>query len=319
MKTVWIKVWLGACTLALVVPLATAADQAAEASVSGSGSVEIKRLPEVLRVHVEVIARGKDLKDALAKLKDRKEAARASLMSLGASKDAIQFSSAMVTSDKTDQQVQMERMMRERVSRGKKPAAKDQPPPPAVVASMLTVDVPLKATSVEDVLVKSQALRDKIKAADLSGLKDMEKLSPKEEELIEEMEDLGNRYQEGGPKRGEPSFLFVARITEEERAKALAEAFQKAKKDAGRLARAAGMELGPLVQLSKNTPVGVNFDLEDSYPGRYRSSYSPYGRYGRSLGGSEEDWPGEALGSEPGMVSLRLSVSTNFGLKVPAK
>jgi Protein of unknown function (DUF541) len=317
MKTLWIKVWLGACTLALVVPLATAAEQPAEGNVAGTGSVEIKHLPEVMRVHVEVIARGKDLKDALAKLKDRKEAARASLTALGASKEAIEFSAATVTSDKTDQQMQMERMLRERVSRGKKPAAKDQPAPPAVVSSMLKVDVPLKATSVEEVLVKSQALRDKIKAADLSGIKDMEKLSPKEEELAEEMEDMGNRfgYQEG-PKRGEPYFTFVARITEEERAKALAEAFQKAKKDAGRLARAAGMDLGPLVQISKN-PAAVNFDVEDSYPGRYRSPY--YARYGRTPAGSDEDWPGEALGTEAGMVSLRISISTYFGLKAPSK
>ena len=45
--------------------------QPQEGTVTGVGSAEIKRPAEVLRVQVELVVKGKDLKEAIAKLKER--------------------------------------------------------------------------------------------------------------------------------------------------------------------------------------------------------------------------------------------------------
>src|SRR5262249_45744300 len=80
-------------------------------SATGQGAVESQKRAESMRVSVEVVIKGKDLKDALAKLKARKEALEKQLVSLGAAKETIEFSEASVTSTKTDRQRQMERSM----------------------------------------------------------------------------------------------------------------------------------------------------------------------------------------------------------------
>jgi len=48
-------------------------------TVSGLGTVVLKRKPELLRIKVDLIAQGKTMKEALASLKDRREAAQAQL------------------------------------------------------------------------------------------------------------------------------------------------------------------------------------------------------------------------------------------------
>ena len=55
-------------------------------TVSGSGTVVLKRKPDLLRMKVELIAQGKTMKEALANLKDRRDAAQAQLATLGAIK-----------------------------------------------------------------------------------------------------------------------------------------------------------------------------------------------------------------------------------------
>jgi hypothetical protein len=128
-------------------------------------------------------------------------------------------------------------------------------------------------------------------------------------------ENLGGpRYSRGEeePKRGEPTFLFVRKISEEERDKALTEAFGKAKKEAGRLARAAGAELGALQQLGGQN---MSRDIED-----FSGMYDPY--YGRRLrqmrepcGSDGEQQNLEAAGVQPGKVAYRVVVSASFALK----
>src|SRR5260370_306810 len=198
--------------------------------VTGTGTVEIKRLPELLRVQVDVMAKGKDLKEALAKLKERQEAAKLRLAALGAGKDAIEVGEPGVTSEKSSRQLQMERMVGERSGGGRKPS-KDKEAPPVVVGLTIKAELPIKASSVEDLLMQFQTLKEKVIAADLGGLKEMQKLSPKEEELAEESEKSDRYREEDEPRKGEPILVFVCKISEEDRAKARADAFTKAKRE----------------------------------------------------------------------------------------
>ncbi len=300
-------------TLALVSAAALAPAQApSEGAVAGTGTAVLKRPPELLRMHIELTAKGKDLKEALARLKECREAARLQLTTLGAAKDSVEFGELALVNEKTDRQRQMEMMVRERVrgGGGKKPGK--PAPEPVVVSATLRADWPLKAADPEELMLTAHALQEKIKAADLAGLKEAKPLTPQEEELAEEMAVLGQMRPDmmNEPKRGEPSFLFVARVPEAEYAKLLAEAFQQARTEAGRLAQAAGAALGPLRQLSHAPQAASGPD--------YSYAYEAYG-YGypsrMRAAADAETRPNEAVGLQPGKVTLRLTITASFALQ----
>jgi hypothetical protein len=60
-----------------------------------------------------------------------------------------------------------------------------------------------------------------------------------------------------GPVPPGPQLLYVARISPAQREAAIAEAFVKAKTTAAELAKAAGGQRGPIVQISSFTGVGI--------------------------------------------------------------
>src|SRR5262249_6225391 len=129
---------------------------------------------------------------------------------------------------------------------------KPKQPPTVVVYVPLKFEMPLKAADAEELLILASALEEKIKGADLGGIKEGKQMSPQDEEMAQEvMEQVPN--DENEPRRGEPLFLFVSKVSTADQDQALASAFQKAKREAGRLARAAGAELGTLVHLDNNS------------------------------------------------------------------
>jgi uncharacterized protein YggE len=298
---------------ALLLPHARAAAQTPPGgTVTGNGTAEVKRQPTVLRVQVEVLVKAKDLKEALARLKERRDAALARLLALGAPKEAVAFGEPSLGSEKTDQQRQYEAMIAQRLRAqgGAKTAPKAKPAPPTVLSTTLRVDLPLKTSGQEELLIRAQDLQEKIKAADLGGLKEFQKLSPQEEEVAEENQAM-MRGGEAEPKRGEPAFAFVYKVSEGEYAKALAEAFQKAKRAAGELARAAGTELGELRHLEGQAVAG---EEAAGYPAYYGRGNPPR----MSLLTSPEAQTREALSPQPGTVTYRVSVAASFALKAPA-
>src|SRR5713101_2603991 len=204
------------------------AQQPAAGTVTGRGTVESKRTPEILRVQVEVMAKGKDLKEALARLKERREAAQKNLETLGATPPSIEFGNALITDEKSERQKMMEMMMGGGGrAQGKKANQKPKQAPPIVVAMTLKAEVPLKASSPEELLILAHLLEEKIKAADVGGLKELKQLSPQDEESAEENPQAGFVMGLGGEgtetKRGEPTFLYVSKVSEDDQTKALAE------------------------------------------------------------------------------------------------
>ena len=126
-------------------------------------------------------------------------------------------------------------------ARGKKPKGL-QVPQTVTVTGSLTAEWPLEAKSQEQLLLLAQGIEEKIKAADLSGSQEVQKLSPEEEELAEEAKQAMGRYGEQPPPLGQPTFLFVAVLSKQDRQKAMAEAFKKAAAEAADLAKAAGLD-----------------------------------------------------------------------------
>jgi hypothetical protein len=211
----------------------------------------------------------------------------------------------------------MEMMMAQRLRGGKRSPKKEETKQPVAVSSTLIAEWPLDAKTAEALLVAATALQEKVKAADLAGAKEASKLTLEEQEALEEMEAQGFDPYGGGEeaKPGEPMFLFVASIAEADREKAEAEAFQKAKQHATRLAKAAGAGLGKLTSLAGDSQPGVD---EGDYA-------NPYGGYNAAAyrmlqamrSGGQPDAELEALGATPAKVTYRVTMTASFELKAP--
>jgi hypothetical protein len=259
------------------------------------------------------MTRGKTLKDAMEKLKTRREEAKSSLVQLGAKKEKIVAGETTTADELSGRQNDIDRMVRNRNKvLGKQPEKTETP---AIVSGIVQAEFALPAGSADEFLLAAHDLQDKIKKAELGGLKESGKLSPEEQEAIDEAVGQSRRGGMEGPARGEPVFQFVSKISEEERSKALASAFGKAKRDAERLARAAGVDLGGLYRLTNST---MGFSGDDD-PFMYaRRGYGTGGvQLGRNIDGADDD-TAEAVGLQPGKVSLRIGVVAEFTLKSAA-
>ncbi|HJT34813.1 MAG TPA: hypothetical protein VJ783_22490 [Pirellulales bacterium] len=299
----------------IYLPTASAQIAASAPSVSGSGTSTIERPCETLRMEVDLLAKGKELKDALSKLKQRRKAAEEQLAKLGAEPKSIRWGSPQISSGgDNDQQRQMQIMMRQRMMqrRGARRAAeKPAVAPPVTVAMSLVAQWPLKTGDAEQLLIAAHDLEEKIKAADLAGRKAAEELSPEEQELAEENEEDSEQvfYQgQQQPKPGEPRFVYVVNVSEDDRNKAFAEAFDRAKASATRLAKAAHAELGDLQQLAEAGESGADPEGYEAWGGY---EYQMFQRAQRHA--TREAI--EAIGPRPGVLKYHVSLTASFALK----
>jgi uncharacterized protein YggE len=299
--------------LSLLLPAVAVSQSPAPATVSAIGTTELRRHPEALRVQIELLTRGKSVEEALAKMKERRAAVRTQLTGLGATKDSIVFADNNLSSEKTEQQLQMEKMGRRGGSREGK-AAKTKQAPPVVISSVVTAEFPLAGADSDAVLAAVHGFQQKVKAADIGGLKRGEHQTAQEDEIDEEMALAGEAMDPGEVKRGEPMFLFVCKLSEADRAKARAEAFAKAKRDAENLARAAGARLGELNTLSGQSAPGADFD---EVSGMSRAMYYSMRHAIANQEASGID-SGEAVSPAPGKITVRVSVSATFNLRPAA-
>jgi uncharacterized protein YggE len=292
-------------------------EEETEGTVAGNGTGVIERSPEILRVQVDVFAKGKDLKQTLAKLKKQRSAVEKQLDEMGAESKSVRFEPTKFASLETDQQKQMRTMVRQRMKQGqaKRQAKKPEVKPPVVLAIPLTAEWALTGEG-DELMLAANELEEKIKAADLAGLKVAQELTPEEQELAEEMESQDEDpmdFYNGGrqeAKPGEPVFLFACRITDDERDKALAEAFAEAKAEAARLAKAAGAELGRLKDLTVNMENGESADEYDAYQSySYRHMQRMRGRVPESTSTRE------AVGMRAGPLKYHVAVTARFVLK----
>ena len=114
-----------------LVPQAASAN--VKATVSGQGTSELKRQPEILRVHMELFAKARTAKDALAKLRERRQMVKAQLEALGAAPEAIEFGDASIVTE-MDQQERYALMVMQRMNPGEQKAAgKAKEAPPVVM------------------------------------------------------------------------------------------------------------------------------------------------------------------------------------------
>jgi uncharacterized protein YggE len=275
------------------------------AAVAGTGSASVKRQPTKMRMSIVLFAKGKTLPEAIEKLKERRELAAAHLKKLQADSTTAKFGETALAVEGGGQRAEMQRMMR--MARGGRgvPKALDVPVSVSVTCT-LTADWPLKYQTADELLVLSQQLQEKIKEADLCGVNEPKQLTPQEKELEEELAASGgddfNQYGEPQAKPGEPSFMFVAAISQEERAAALAEAFAKAKQQAAQVAQAAGLKLGALIEVAGQSSADFPEGLDP---------YTMYQLRHRGQQGVEAN-EDEATSPLPGPVTAVANVQAKF-------
>ena len=286
--------------------LAAAAD-APEATVSSMGVATVEKQPQFLRMNCDLQVEGPNLKDALARLKARREQLRTSLARLGAVEATIDLGEPkVVDANSGDRRDAMARMMRQRMA-STKPAAGAAPAKTVTVYASIKCDWPLKGETTEESLIASTELQDKIKDAKLF---DAPKSPARQEEEEEGAVDQSN---DQGPRPGEPVFVYVAKISPAEEARAAADAFAKSKDAASRLAKAAGAALGTLKSLTSQSNDTGGFGDEDPY-NRYNSYMQ---RYLMQMARQTPDASGdtESLSAQPGKIVHQVAVSTTFAIK----
>jgi hypothetical protein len=277
----------------------------------------VQQKPTRLRMYIQLFGKAKTLEEALAKLKERREAAVLQVESLKADKHSVTFDGPTISGAQAAQKRQIEAMVIEQMrSRGKKPKGL-QIPQTVTVMGTLSAEWPLEAKSQEQLLLAVQGIEEKIKAADLSGSQELQKLSPEEEELAEEAKQAMGRYGEQPPQLGQATFLYVAVLSKQDRQKAMAEAFKKATAEAAELAKAAATELGPMIGLSGGCNPQRNYgDDEGGYSGR--GAFQELRQRLEQAGESGEKQY-EAFGSNPGPLSFNCFVTVTFALGAKGK
>jgi len=282
-------------------------------TVAGTGQVKIRPKPSSIRMHVELVAKGKTLEDALTNLKERREAALIQLEGLRADMESVKVNAPRISGKQSEQKRRMEQMLMERMrSRGGKVPPGVKVPRSFTVSATLSAEWPLKVDDNERLLMAAEVLREKVGEADLAGTKEAEKLSPEEEELAEEMAGMSSSYGEEEIKPGEPQFVYVARITDDERDKAMADSFAKAKAQAEQLARAANVKLGALIGLSGGG--GGQTEIGGSSYGYEQQMYLQrlMGSRGGSSGGDSSN---EAMSANPESLSFDFRVTAHFAFE----
>ncbi len=90
--------------------------------VAGRGVVQVQQQPTMLRMSLVLMAKGKTLEGALARLKDRRQAAAKQVEALGADKDSIAFGPPVVSRTQSAQQQRLQAIMAQRARAGRRPA-----------------------------------------------------------------------------------------------------------------------------------------------------------------------------------------------------
>jgi uncharacterized protein YggE len=283
--------------------------------VSASGQTRLQRRPTMLRMYLQLTAKGKTLEEAMAAMKERREAAQTQLDKLGVAKGSVSYTGPSISNSVNARQKRMEMMISQRMgSKGKKAAKVTKPP--VTLGSILTAEWPLEGDTPEKLLLAAESLREKITAADLAGVKEAEKLTPEEQEVADEMAEETSRMSssdDDSAKPGQPNLLFVAKITPADRQAAVAKAFADAKTDATDLAKAAGADLGRLVSLSASGGGQNNFGEDDSYS-RNAAYYMQRLHQRMGFNGGQAN---EAVASTADAIDFVFMVQATFKLDMP--
>ncbi len=279
-------------------------------TITGSGKATLKAMPERMRLSINLSSRGDDIDKALTALQDRIDASKIQLKTLGAIEDSIQSTSPKIDTQKSAQHEQMRSQLMESLGRAGRSDDQAGVNTMVMLSSSLSAEWDLSGLSNKELLVKTFKLQKQVRDAKLAGDDTGAELSAEEQELLEEAQMFG-RYSSRMEEEGGPEFFFYSKIKKVDYENALKSAVASSRKQAEKLAAAAGLKLGPLEGLR----------MEEDF--EYGFEYAGYGYGGRSnLQGlskfqeqqADRDVP-LAVGIEAGELTLTIEVSAGFGVE----
>ncbi len=224
-------------------------------TVSGSGVVTVRQRPSLLLMTIRLRAVEATLELGLAKLKARREAASGWLKRLGAAR--VDFGEPHFD-DQGPQGALMKMQAVTAMALGQPVAGAATEGRDRAVNLVVTAQWDIAALSAEQTLVLVDRLR--FEAAEDVGPTEPAEEQPSWTTPEEQLRQIMTQLHPPPRDIGAPQFLFIARPGDEQREKATAEAFGRARQNAEQLARAAGMRLGRLSMVHFGTPGVVDAD-----------------------------------------------------------
>jgi uncharacterized protein YggE len=297
--TIGNKAALALTAVLMIGAMARAEDTSPNITLTGHASAT--ESPEALRLSLTISAQGSDIRAAIAKLKQERDDAKGKLVAIGANESAIKFTDPAegTQGNLTPQQRMMQQMMATQRNRAT-PASQ---PSGVTVSTQLTAEWTLASASPDDLLIAANELERKVKGALAAGGGSATAAkTPEEEEIAQEM--AAQPGADAG-KSDQPQFVFVHKLTEDDRAKLLGEAFANAQAQAKRLAIAAGRQSGGVMRISGNQT-----DMENPQNAYIQAIMDA--QTGQATPTSSDD---EVVGDAPGTVRYNVSVGVTFLLQ----
>lgn len=228
-------------------------------TVVATGRASLKLPAKRMVLAIDLFGRHQDVREAVKSLQDRIKAATTQVTALGALADSIQVGDPKISAAQSDAQEALRAQVFEGFSRAGRSTEESQSPAMITVTARLIAQWGLAGADAAERMAAAYELQQQIRKAKLSGADDSTGLSPEEQELLEEAQMLAmaNTYSDEKPP-GEPTFLFYAPVSPDDRAAMLQQAFGNAKAQATSMAQAAGVQLGELQSLQDG---GVAGDL----------------------------------------------------------
>jgi len=154
--------------------------EAEEGTVTESGTAILEKQPDLLRMQIKIFAQDRTLRRALERLKLRLKKVQEEIAKVETKTSLIQVGEAEIASSKTDQQRQMERMIAQQLKqRGEDAKGEKKLKRPIQVAATVTVEWPLKAKSIEELLVESHLLKEQIEKIEFNNADELEQFTPR--------------------------------------------------------------------------------------------------------------------------------------------
>lgn len=265
--------------------------------ITARGTAYVDKLPEKMRLALDIRAAGSDVDQAIALLRQKRESVVAKLKELGAAEQAIRFDGPHPPAEDKPLLSPSVRVVNGRVVMSALQDEEEEASPRVELVLGMTADWELKAKDAEGVVREFEQLKAKVREADLAGLA-LKASAPADEEEEEDEQ----------PPKPSPTWRFVCRLSETEQAQLVERAYAQAQARALRLAAAAGLGVG--------LPAGMesrDLSPSDGNPVSASSLASSL-RVLQAAGGSggEAESPDETVGNEPHRIRCGVQVTVGF-------
>ena len=287
--------------------------------ITTKGHAELKKLPTKVRMCIDITVKGKNLEEALKNLDKQIKKAEKKVDKLKPIKGSIHVGPPRPSTLGSELQKQMGGMGGAFTSpmptNGRNPPKGLKAMKMVTASALFRADWKLDGNTAAKQLLFVDELKDEIEKTDVSGKKEMQKLSPAEEELMAEAKAAwqeGNYYDSNEEKvePGTPVFFYIATLSKNEKKKLFQEAFQKATQNAKELADATGMPLGKIVSINSLR----RLDTEEVYEVYGRGGHGSR-QYMKKMGVNGSLGEDEESSDECCPIGFYILIQTVFELK----